>query len=58
MPKPQTRHAETNHGNNNHGIVLDKQSQEQPSDQDRARSAAITESKEDELQPLKEQSGF
>ena len=58
MSKPQMRPAETNHGNNNHGIVLDKQSQEQPSDKDRARSAAITEAKEDELQPLKEKSGF
>jgi hypothetical protein len=58
MPKAQTRYAGKTHGKDTHGIVLDEQSQEQPSDKDRARSAAITEEKEDELQPLKEKSGF
>jgi hypothetical protein len=49
-----------------HGIVLDDQGQEQPADKDRARTANKTEPshmppqpvKEDELQPLKEKSGF
>jgi hypothetical protein len=39
------------------GIVLDEKAQEQPADKDRARTAAKTD-KEDELQPLKEKSGF
>jgi hypothetical protein len=39
------------------GIVLDE-SQEQPKDKERARKAAKTEQKDDELQPLREKSGF
>ena len=58
MPKAQTRHTEKTLGDNAHGNLLDEQSQEQRSDKDRARSAAINEAKEDELQPLKEKSGF
>jgi hypothetical protein len=44
-----------------HGIVLDEQSQEQPKDKDRAQTAHKTDrarQKEDELQPLREKSGF
>jgi hypothetical protein len=40
------------------GIVLDEKSQEQPRDKKRARSAAKTEDKDDELQPVRETSGF
>jgi hypothetical protein len=39
------------------GIVLDEKAQEQPADKDRAQKATKTE-KDDELQPLKEKSGF
>jgi hypothetical protein len=39
------------------GIVLDEKGEEQPKDKKRARSAAKTE-KDDELQPLREKSGF
>jgi hypothetical protein len=39
------------------GIVLDEKGQEQPKDKKRAQSAAKTE-RDDELQPLKEKSGF
>jgi hypothetical protein len=49
-----------------HGIVLDDKDQEQPADKDRAQKATKAEpghmpsqpEKEDELQPLKEKSGF
>jgi hypothetical protein len=44
-----------------HGIVLDEQSQEQPKDKDRAQTAHKTDrapQKDDELQPLREKSGF
>jgi hypothetical protein len=49
-----------------HGIVLDEKGQEQPADEDRARTANKTQpghmpaqpNKEDELQPIKEKSGF
>jgi hypothetical protein len=63
MLKNQKREFGKTNGNKTHGIVLDEKSQEQPSDKERARSAAITEDKitedkEDELQPLKEKSGF
>ncbi len=47
MPKDETRQ----------GIVLDDKAQEQPADKDRARKATKTE-KDDELQPLREKSGF
>jgi hypothetical protein len=48
------------------GIVLDKKAQEQPADKERAQTANKVErghmpsqpKKEDELQPLKEKSGF
>jgi hypothetical protein len=49
------------------GIVLDEKSQVQPADNERARKASKTKpghmpdqrvEKEDELQPLKEKSGF
>jgi chorismate synthase len=48
-----------------HGIVLDEKGQEQPADKDRAQKADKTQPghmppqpDEDELQPLKEKSGF
>jgi hypothetical protein len=50
-----------------HGIVLDEKGQEQPKDKERARKANKTEpgrlpqqpvEKDDELQPLREKSGF
>jgi hypothetical protein len=46
-----------------HGIVLDDKGQEQPSDKDRAQTAHKTEPEQptkndDELQPLREKSGF
>lgn len=48
-----------------HGIVLDEKGQEQPADKDRAQKAGKTQPghmppqpDEDELQPLKEKSGF
>lgn len=47
MPKDET----------GHGIVLDEKAQEQPKDKKRAQSSAQTE-KDDELQPLREKSGF
>jgi len=40
-----------------HGIVLDEKGQEQPKDKKRAQSAVKTE-KDDELQPVREKSGF
>jgi hypothetical protein len=42
------------------GIVLDEKAQEQPADKDRAQKAVKTNRSkdEDELQPLKEKSGF
>jgi hypothetical protein len=49
------------------GIILDEKGQEQPIDKERARTANKTEpghvpqqpdKKEDELQPLREKSGF
>jgi hypothetical protein len=49
------------------GIVLDEKSQEQPSDKERAQTAHKSDSghvphrpveKDDELQPVKEKSGF
>ena len=49
------------------GIVLDEKSQEQPADKERAQKTSKTKpghmpdqrvQKEDELQPLKEKSGF
>jgi hypothetical protein len=49
------------------GIVLDEKSQEQPADKERAQKASKTKpghmpdqrvEKEDDLQPLKEKSGF
>jgi hypothetical protein len=49
------------------GIVLDEKSQEQPKDKDRAQKAQKSErdhmpqqpvKKDDELQPLREKSGF
>jgi hypothetical protein len=48
MPKDETRH----------GIVLDEKAQEQPKDKKRAQSPSQTEKKDDELQPLREKSGF
>jgi len=47
--------------NSDHGIVLDEKSQEQPKDKDRAQTAhetGRTQQKDDELQPLREKSGF
>lgn len=50
-----------------HGIVLDEKGQEQPKDKERARTANQTEpgrtphqpvKEDDELQPLREKSGF
>ncbi len=50
-----------------HGIVLDEKNQEQPKDKERARTANTTErghmpvkpvKDDDELQPLREKSGF
>ena len=50
-----------------HGVVLDDKGQEQPKDKDRAQTATKTKSghmpkqpvkKDDELQPLREKSGF
>jgi hypothetical protein len=53
-----------------HGITLDEKAQEQPTDKDRAQTAATTETShgasratrkedsDDELQPLREKSGF
>ena len=45
-----------------HGIVLDDKGQEQPADKDRAQKAdknhVPPQPEEDELQPLKEKSGF
>jgi len=49
-----------------HGVVLDEKGQEQPADKDRARTANKTDpghpppqpKNEDELQPLREKSGF
>jgi hypothetical protein len=48
-----------------HGIVLDDKGQEQPADKDRAQKADKTQPghvppqpEEDELQPLKDKSGF
>ncbi len=42
------------------GIVLDEKAQEQPADKDRAQKAAKTSNakQDDELQPLREKSGF
>lgn len=44
------------------GIVLDEKAQEQPADKERAQTAAKTnptkEKEDDELQPLREKSGF
>ena len=47
------------------GIVLDEKSQEQPADKERAQKASKTKpeddqrmKKDDELQPLREKSGF
>ncbi|MET0224363.1 MAG: hypothetical protein ABW346_08305 [Terrimicrobium sp.] len=49
------------------GIVLDEKSQEQPADKERAQKASKTEpshtadqrvKKDDEIQPLREKSGF
>jgi hypothetical protein len=47
MPKAEKRQ----------GIVLDEKGQEQPADKERAQKATQTE-KDDELQPLREKSGF
>jgi hypothetical protein len=47
MPKDEKRQ----------GIVLDEKAQEQPADKDRAQKATKTD-KDDELQPLREKSGF
>jgi hypothetical protein len=43
---------------NRHGIVLDGQGQEQPTDKKRAPSSSQTENQDDELQPIREKSGF
>jgi hypothetical protein len=49
MPKTEKRQ----------GIILDEKAQEQPADKDRAQTATkINTTKEDELQPLREKSGF
>jgi hypothetical protein len=50
MPKQEKRQ----------GIVLDEQGQERPADKDRARKAIKTDTtkEDDELQPLREKSGF
>jgi hypothetical protein len=40
-----------------HGIVLDEIAQEQPNDKERAQKAEKVQ-KDDELQPLREKSGF
>jgi len=42
------------------GIVLDEKAQEQPADKDRAQTAAKTNTtkEDDDLQPLREKSGF
>jgi hypothetical protein len=44
----------------NHGIVKDEQAQEQPADKERAQQAEkiAKQKKEEEMQPLKESSGF
>jgi hypothetical protein len=48
--------------NHSQGIVLDEKSQEQPKDKERAQRATQTQGKtqekDDELQPLREKSGF
>jgi hypothetical protein len=48
MPKDETKQ----------GVVLDEKAQGQPKDKKRAQSSAQTENKDDELQPLREKSGF
>ena len=50
MPKDEKRQ----------GIVLDEKGQEQPTDKDRAQKATKTKTtkEDDELQPLREKSGF
>jgi hypothetical protein len=53
MPKAATPKDETRQG-----IVLDDKAQEQPKDKKHARSSAQTENEDDELQPLREKSGF
>jgi hypothetical protein len=58
MSTAAKRDHETTPRESQHGIVRDESAQDQPADRKRARAAAITEQKEDELQPLKEQSGF
>jgi hypothetical protein len=58
MSTAAKRDHETAQQESQHGIVRDQSAQDQPGDRKRARAAAITEEKEDELQPLKEKSGF
>jgi hypothetical protein len=53
MPKDKMKHDKMKQG-----IVLDEKAQEQPQDKKRAQSSAQTENKDDELQPLREKSGF
>ena len=48
MPKDETRQ----------GVVPDDKAQEPPKDMKRAQSSTQAESKDDELQPLREKSGF
>jgi hypothetical protein len=47
-------------GEKQQGIVLDEKAQEQPADKERAQRATKTSKakEEDELQPLREKSGF
>jgi hypothetical protein len=40
------------------GVVPDEKAQEPPEDKKRAQSSAQTENKDNELQPLREKSGF
>jgi hypothetical protein len=58
MPKDEKRQSEKRQG-----IVLDEKAQEQPADKDRAQTVIKTSKtsnakEDDELQPLREKSGF
>jgi hypothetical protein len=55
---PETQEASMAKDKSSQGIVLDEKSQGQPKDKERAQKAARTEQKDDELQPLREKSGF
>jgi hypothetical protein len=58
MSKATKQEHDKTHRGSQHGIVRDDSAQDQPADRERARSAQLTRQKEDELQPLKEKSGF